>query len=132
MSEEKAPAIRLSTWNWVSLIVIIASASVANIGGIHSMATHNREEFRTEMLAMDQKWQDRTDILATQIRTDLKEIKNSIPPDWFRQMVESNATHIEKNAEQIDKLEDEFTRDFVRKDELEAYMLRALRDRGSE
>lgn len=107
-----------STW---AKIIAIAVGTIAALWTAHyQMAT----SLRSEMLALDDKWQTRMEAVSREIRGDIREVRNGIPPDWFREMVMTN-------TKKIDKMEEEFTRDFIRKDEL-LPLLKAYWDRKEE
>ena len=96
--------ISLSVSTWAKLVALVASAVAAFFAMfLQSQAT---------MHELDVKWQNRIVELTREIRHDIKDVETKIPPDWFRKMVEHN-------KQSIDDLEREFTRDFVRKEELE-------------
>ena len=67
------------------LLTIIGTIAVAVAGSVAWTTTEN-EKTRLELKA------------------DIQEVKNSIPPDWFRAMVEQNQADIRKLHDKIDKL----------------------------
>ena len=77
----------LDTKTWIWLIALIVGACMANVGA---------------MQALDWRWQTRTEQLSREIREEIKEVQRSIPPDWFRKMVEANAEAIKKLDERMD------------------------------
>lgn len=97
MAAEGQP-VRLNTWQWISLIVLVAGAG---------WSIHYRID------ALDDRWQERAMQLTRELRLEHRMAIESleIPPPLFKQQVD-------RNTEAIDRLEREFTRDFVRKDEL--------------
>lgn len=98
--------VRLTSWQWITLIVIVAGAAVS---------THYRID------ALDDRWQTRTVNIVTEIRKDIARVEGKIPPDWFRAMVE-------ENKQDIKDLESELTRNFIKKEELEQ-ILKVLKDK---
>ncbi len=98
----------LSTSQWISLLLTVAGMIAAGIWGAHTIETRLGEK----IVEMDQRWQKRTLELSRELRMDIKGVEDKIPPDWFRAMVDANARAIKD-------LETEFTRDFLRKSELD-------------
>jgi hypothetical protein len=104
MSNDK---ISFSTSTWLTLISLITTGVATNLILIYTMAGN----LQTRIDNLDDKWQERLLVVTAEIKQDIRSVESKIPPDWFRQMVESN-------QRKIDELESEFTRDFVRKSEL--------------
>jgi len=113
MSEKLVERISLSVGTWVSLTGMIATAIAANLALIYSMSGN----LQARMDALDVRWQDRTSNMQQNLVSEIKAVEAKIPPDWFRQMVDRNATAIDKLKDEFDRLENEFTRDVVRKSE---------------
>ncbi len=103
----EAQQISLSFNTWVKLISLTVAA-VASFFGMFAQSQHT-------MYELDLKWQERIASLAEDLKTDIHRVERQLPPDWFKKQVEENRKH-------IDDLEDEVTRDFVRKEELKAIL----------
>jgi len=104
----------LQTKDWVWLVVVVAGASVGNMGALHQISS----SMRSELYELDKRWQERSAQMQKDLRQDIATLQSSIPPDWFRAMVETNQRKLESLSKELDRFEKEFTRDFVRKDEL--------------
>ena len=98
---EKETKTFLNTSEWVWLVVVIATASVANMAGLHAISTGLRDE----MLDLDSKWQQRSEAMQRDIRSDLKELQQAIPPTWFRDLVSANQLAIKEHDKRLDQLE---------------------------
>ena len=96
-----ADNVRLASRDWLWLLVVVAGASVANMGALHQISSNLQDD----MLGLDRRWQDRTEALANGIKNDLEAIRSSIPPDWFRQMVDRNQERIDEIERRVDALE---------------------------
>lgn len=98
----------LTGGTWLTLISLVGSSVAANLILIYTMSlqVHQRVD------ELDDRWQDRIIAISREFKEDLRRIESKIPPDWFRAMVESN-------TREINRLESEFTKDFVRKEELD-------------
>ena len=99
--------VSLSTATWITLIAMIVGGVAANLALIYGMS----QNVQDRMDVLDEKWQTRTIQMSTRLELKIEKVASSIPPAWFRNMVESNRNEIQG-------LEAEFTRDFVRKNEL--------------
>ena len=108
---EHAQKVSLSSWQWISLMGVVCGAGVWNV---------------SQMWQLDTRWQNRIESIVTAINTkietsdseimqEIAETRRSIPPDWFRTMVD-------ENRKLITSMEREFTRDFIRKSELETLL----------
>lgn len=98
----------LTGGTWLTLISLVGSSVAANLILIYTMSlqVHQRVD------QLDDKWQDRIIAISREFKEDLRRIEGKIPPDWFRAMVENN-------TKEINRLESEFTKDFVRRGELD-------------
>ena len=98
----------LTGGTWLTLISLVGSSVAANLILIYTMSfqVHQRVD------ELDDRWQDRIIAISREFKEDLRRIESKIPPDWFRAMVENN-------TKEINRLESEFTKDFVRKEELD-------------
>ena len=98
----------LTGGTWLTLISLVGSSVAANLILIYTMSfqVHQRVD------ELDDRWQDRIVAISREFKEDLRRIENKIPPDWFRAMVENN-------TREINRLESEFTKDFVRRHELD-------------
>jgi len=105
----------LHTKDWIWLVLVVAGASVANMGALHQISS----SMRKDMYELDKRWQDRSEQMQKDLRQDIATLQSSIPPDWFRAMVETNQRKIETLAKEVDRFEEKFTREFVRKNELQ-------------
>lgn len=99
MTGEQSVKFALRDWLW--LITIIAGAAVSNVTFIYVTAEFNRSDMLSQMERLDGRWQKRIGDITADIRSDLvdlrsdvKGVKESIPPDWFRKMVERNQADI--------------------------------------
>ena len=93
---------------------MIVGGVAANLALIHGLST----QMHDRMDRLDQQWQVRLLTVQSDLAGRINDVAKSIPPDWFRAAVEKNTSEIERLRVEIDNLEDEVTRDFVRKDEL--------------
>lgn len=120
VEKTESQSVKLNTRDWLWLVVLIASA----------IGAHYWQFGR-----LDEKWQVRTDQLARDFRTEqtklsdsihaeIAEVRKTIPPDWFRSM-------LDRNSEEIQRVENQMIRDFVRKEELEK-IIRAVMSEKSE
>ena len=105
--------IAFTSSTWVTLISLIVTGVATNLMLIYSLSG----DLQKRIDDLDDKWQQRLIVVTQEIKQDIQHVETKIPPDWFRQMVEGN-------GEKIDKLESEFTKDFVRKSELEQLLNR--------
>lgn len=108
-----AEIVKLSTRDWIFLIITIAGGTAAvfgmhmrTSGRIAEVSARAAVNLQSAITNMDEKWQGRVDALARDFKADLTDIKRSIPPDWFRQMVDDNKRHIELLEQRIHELED--------------------------
>ena len=97
----------LATSTWISIIALIAGGIATNLGLIYSQGNSLQSHLRAQsgqlqdrIDKLDEKWQERTINMASQLQADIRRVEGKIPPDWFRAMVD-------RNTERIDKLEDE-------------------------
>ena len=100
--------VSFSNGTWVTLIGMIAGGVGTNLILIYSMGL----QIHSRIDSLDNKWQERVMEVHSEFRSDIKDLSGRIPPDWFRKMVE-------QNSDDIQRIENEFTRDFVRHSELE-------------
>ncbi len=92
-------AVRLASRDWIWLLTVIVGAAVANMGSLHMIQSNLNKDMRD----LDEKWQTRTERLARDLKLDLKEVKDGIPPDWFRQMVEQNRIDLRELRQQVNE-----------------------------
>lgn len=92
---------------WVSLMGMVGTGVATNLMLIYGLSGNLQDRIDT----LDVRWQERMTTISRDFKSDMRHLEQRIPPDWFRKMVETNASDIER-------LENELTRDFVRKDEL--------------
>ena len=87
--------------DWIWIIVVVATASVANMGAMYQI----RWSLSQDMIDLDRRWQDRTLKMTAEIRQDIDAVRGSIPPDWFRQMVQDNKDQLRRMEERLDDIE---------------------------
>jgi hypothetical protein len=92
---------------WVSMMGMVGTGVATNLMLIYGLSGSLQDRIDT----LDVRWQERMASISRDWKTDMQHLESRIPPDWFRRMVEAN-------TDDIERLENEFTRDFVRKDEL--------------
>ena len=102
----------LSTKDWIWLAVILASACVALIAGVHKMHADGLAELRhveiginQRMLTMDEKWQERHAVMRREIHDDIKELSKNNPPQWLLKMVADNGVRIKDVENDIRSIE---------------------------
>ena len=79
----------MSTWQWVSLIIVIAGTGVWNV---------------QQMWSLDNRWQERSAKMQADIRNDIIRVEGKIPPDWVMRMVEQNERDISRLREKFEEL----------------------------
>ena len=100
-------SVRLSVSTWLTIGGMMAAGIAANLALIYGMAG----QIQSRIDKLDLRWQERTLTLTRELKSDIRDVENKIPPEWFRDMVT-------RNTNEIERLEDEMHRDFVRKGDL--------------
>ena len=92
----------------------MVGAVVSNITFIYATASQNRIEMMEQVERLDNNWQERIVEVVREVKEDLddvksevKEVRKSIPPDWFRKMVEKNQRDIEELRKQLLSVKEE-------------------------
>ena len=98
---ESDSKVSLPIWQLISLVASI-TISAGGVGFWQS----------SQMWELDRAWQERIGKITDDFGDKIETVQQSIPPDWFRTMVE-------RNQAEIKRIETEITRDFVRKTELD-------------
>ena len=93
----------LSTGQWLSLLGTVGTLITAGVWGAHSIESRLTEA----MVDLDRRWQARSEIMVRDLRSDMKAVEKS-----------------------IHRLESEFTRDFMRKTELDQLLKHRTNDRS--
>lgn len=97
MSQDHNEAVALSNATWISLIAMIVTAVAANLATIYGMSIN----IQNRMDRLDERWQERTAGMASEVRADIERIEQKIPPDWFRSMVERNSADIRELRDKV-------------------------------
>lgn len=100
LSVTESQQVKLAPRDWIWLIIVIVGAATANLGLIYSQSWSMYD--RIDQL--DEKWQERTVQMSTRIRNDIENVRMSIPPDWFRKMVEANESEIRALRKEVAEL----------------------------
>ena len=102
----------LATKDWIWLVVIIAGASVANISGqfkmkddLQTQMLKIKEDMNNQLLTLDRRWQDRQVDQAKSFRSDMAALVASMPPDWFKKMVEANRDELKDLRDRLNRIE---------------------------
>ena len=101
--QTEANRVSFSSSTWISLLGLVVTGVATNLIMLYSMGFQLHERID----ALDEKWQVRVIQLHSEFNADIDTLAERIPPEWFRSMVDANTRDIKR-------LENEFTRDFVR------------------
>lgn len=110
---EQPQSVRLSSWNWIGLIAMMAGA----VGTFYAVQFQNNQYATTLIEKLDTKWQQRVSQMVDDVKHDIAEVKadvddvrSSIPPEWFRKMVEANQAMINENTKRMNELDKQITK----------------------
>ena len=96
--------VRLQTWQLLSMIGGIIVGTLAIVVTFYAQIHALDASFDASIKAADDKWEMRIERVVVELKKDIRDVRNAIPPDWFKSLVDSHTKELASLRSEISSI----------------------------